>query len=147
MNPIAKTITVSGFVLALLAAAAAFLGADGKVVSQVIACGLVLAAIGITLSFLGMPKEPIPSISSGGMKVAAVGFALASIPTAIGAFFFDKTDSELAIFFGRALRWLLLGSHCMRGQLSTAAANSSFEPFVSLSWTGRLRRPASQLKR
>jgi len=109
MNPIAKTITVCGFVLGFLAVAAAFLGASSKIASPVFACGFVLAAIGITLGFLGMPKEPIASISSTGMKIAAIGFGLAAIPTAIGAFFFNKTDSELAVFFWPGFALVIAG--------------------------------------
>lgn len=109
MSPLAKTITTVGFVLALLAFASAVLGANRAVAIQVFAGGFVLAALGITINILLMPAERFAPISPIGMRVAAVGFGLAAIPTAIGAFFFGKTDNELAIFFWPGFVLIIVG--------------------------------------
>lgn len=109
MSPLAKTITAAGFVLALLAFAATVLGANREVAIQVFAGGFVLAALGITINILLMPAERFAPISPLGMRVAAVGFGIAAIPTAIGAFFFGKTDDDLAIFFWPGFVLIILG--------------------------------------
>jgi len=109
MHPLAKIITVIGFALALLAFASVVMGANRVLATYAFAGGFVLAALGIIINILLFSAERFAPISLIGMKVAAVGFGLAALPTAIGSFFFGRTDSELAIFFWSGFALIIVG--------------------------------------